>query len=147
MEEYIQLMADKARGRDQTFNWETATYGEVYCEDLDSFKDFETDFPTIVYNGCINIKSECFFQTHSALLVCNYGVICEDMLEGALFGAKTMIFEDSLILFNKLYPGKKIRRISAWISQENAHSHFPIRHIHVPSYAVSSWITIQRFGE
>nr|GFA33352.1 hypothetical protein [Tanacetum cinerariifolium] len=28
MEEYIQLMADKARGRDKTFNWETATYGE-----------------------------------------------------------------------------------------------------------------------
>ncbi|GJY39454.1 hypothetical protein Tco_0425818 [Tanacetum coccineum] len=50
MEEYIQLMADKARGRDQTFNWETATYGEVYCEDHDSFIDFETDFPAIVYN-------------------------------------------------------------------------------------------------
>ncbi|GJU67724.1 hypothetical protein Tco_1253983 [Tanacetum coccineum] len=26
MEEYIQLMTDKARGRDQMFNWETATY-------------------------------------------------------------------------------------------------------------------------
>ncbi|GJV06018.1 hypothetical protein Tco_1343674 [Tanacetum coccineum] len=26
MEKYIQLMADKARGRDQTFNWETTTY-------------------------------------------------------------------------------------------------------------------------
>ncbi|GKB59540.1 hypothetical protein Tco_0915726 [Tanacetum coccineum] len=50
MEEYIQLMADKARGRDQTFNWETATYGEVYCDDSDLFTDFETDFPAIVYN-------------------------------------------------------------------------------------------------
>ncbi|GJT07516.1 hypothetical protein Tco_0841978 [Tanacetum coccineum] len=62
MEEYIQLMADKARGRDQTFNWETATYSEVYCEDLDSFIDFETDFLPIVYNDAStsnqNISSE-----------------------------------------------------------------------------------------
>ncbi|GKC47991.1 hypothetical protein Tco_1065713 [Tanacetum coccineum] len=62
MEEYIQLMANKARGGDQTINWETATYGEVYCEDLDSFKDFETDFPTIVYNDAStsnqNVSSE-----------------------------------------------------------------------------------------
>ncbi|GJZ32643.1 hypothetical protein Tco_0578079 [Tanacetum coccineum] len=50
MEECIQLMGDKARGRDQTFNWETATYDKVYCKDLDSFTDFETDFPAIVYN-------------------------------------------------------------------------------------------------
>ncbi|GKF76985.1 hypothetical protein Tco_0229455, partial [Tanacetum coccineum] len=26
MEEYIQLMADKARGHGQAFNWEIATY-------------------------------------------------------------------------------------------------------------------------
>ncbi|GKA15010.1 hypothetical protein Tco_0694757, partial [Tanacetum coccineum] len=50
MKEYIQLMADKARGRDQTFNWETATYSKEYYEDLDSFTDFETDFPAIFYN-------------------------------------------------------------------------------------------------
>ncbi|GKB16293.1 hypothetical protein Tco_0850216 [Tanacetum coccineum] len=30
MEEYIQLEAEKARMRDQTFNWETVTYGKVY---------------------------------------------------------------------------------------------------------------------
>ncbi|GJY61150.1 retrovirus-related pol polyprotein from transposon TNT 1-94 [Tanacetum coccineum] len=52
MEEYIQLMADKARGHDQTFN----------CDDLDSFTDFETDFPAIVYNDAStsnqNISSE-----------------------------------------------------------------------------------------
>ncbi|GKA30957.1 zf-CCHC domain-containing protein [Tanacetum coccineum] len=62
MEEYIQLMADKARGRDQTFNWETTTYGEVYCEDLDCFTDFETNFPAIVYNDAStsnqNVSSE-----------------------------------------------------------------------------------------
>ncbi|GJU67923.1 hypothetical protein Tco_1254182 [Tanacetum coccineum] len=50
MEEYIQLMTDKARGRDQTYNWETVTYSKEYCDDLDSFTDFGTDFPAIVYN-------------------------------------------------------------------------------------------------
>ncbi|GJV23308.1 hypothetical protein Tco_1376003 [Tanacetum coccineum] len=55
-------MADKARGRDQTFNWETATYGEVYCDDSDLFTDFETDFPAIAYNDASksnqNVSSE-----------------------------------------------------------------------------------------
>nr|GEU98785.1 hypothetical protein [Tanacetum cinerariifolium] len=50
MEEYIQLMADKARGRDQTFNWEIVTYNMEYCDDLDSFTYFETNFPAIVYH-------------------------------------------------------------------------------------------------
>ncbi|GJV45021.1 receptor-like serine/threonine-protein kinase SD1-8 [Tanacetum coccineum] len=62
MEEYIQLMVDKARGRDQTFNWETATYDKVYCEYIDSFTDFETEFPAIVYNDVSasnqNVSSE-----------------------------------------------------------------------------------------
>nr|GEU98908.1 hypothetical protein [Tanacetum cinerariifolium] len=55
-------MADKARGRDQTFNWETATYVEEHFDDLDSFIDFETDFPAIMYNDAStsyqNISSE-----------------------------------------------------------------------------------------
>ncbi|GKC58086.1 hypothetical protein Tco_1085684 [Tanacetum coccineum] len=71
MEEYIQLMADKARGRDQTFNWETATYGKVYCEDLDSFTDFETDFPTIIYNDAStsnqNVSSEPTVSIYNAI--------------------------------------------------------------------------------
>nr|GFA42678.1 hypothetical protein [Tanacetum cinerariifolium] len=62
MEEYIQLIPDKARGRDQTFNCENATYSEEYCDDLDSFIDFETDFPAIVYNDAStsyqNVSSE-----------------------------------------------------------------------------------------
>ncbi|GJW01420.1 hypothetical protein Tco_1556671 [Tanacetum coccineum] len=62
IEEYIQLMADRARGRDQTFNWETATYGKVYCEDLDSFIDFETDFPAIVYNDASTSNQNVSFE-------------------------------------------------------------------------------------
>nr|GEW47264.1 ribonuclease H-like domain-containing protein [Tanacetum cinerariifolium] len=75
------------------------------------------------------------------------GVICEDMLKGAYFEAKTMIFEDCIFLTNTPYPQKEIRRIRANSSQGNAYKQFPIRRItHLP-YAVSSWITIQRFGE
>ncbi|GJX39712.1 hypothetical protein Tco_0253015 [Tanacetum coccineum] len=62
MEEYIQLMADKARGRDQTFNWETATYGKVYCDDSDLFTDFETDFPDIVYNDASTSNQNVSFE-------------------------------------------------------------------------------------
>ncbi|GKB83559.1 hypothetical protein Tco_0950454 [Tanacetum coccineum] len=62
MEEYIQLMADKARGRDKTFNWETDTYGKVYCDDLDSFTDFETDFPAIVYNDASTSNQNVFSE-------------------------------------------------------------------------------------
>ncbi|GKB03914.1 hypothetical protein Tco_0832057 [Tanacetum coccineum] len=108
IEEYIQLMADKARGIDQAFNWETATISfdesddedytvvfdknsfsykifstndlktdsendnekvnkplfpppepTVSCfDDLDFFKDFENEFPAIVYNDALTSKSD-----------------------------------------------------------------------------------------
>ncbi|GKB95550.1 hypothetical protein Tco_0981687 [Tanacetum coccineum] len=59
MEEYIQLEAEKAHRRGQTFNWETATYGKVrYFEDIDYFKDFETEFPAIVYKDALTSKHE-----------------------------------------------------------------------------------------
>ncbi|GJV00529.1 hypothetical protein Tco_1329799 [Tanacetum coccineum] len=71
MEKYIQLMADKARGRDKKFNWETDTYGKVYCDDLDSFTDFETDFPAIVYNDAStsnqNVSSEPTVSIYNAI--------------------------------------------------------------------------------
>ncbi|GJR90160.1 hypothetical protein Tco_0214171 [Tanacetum coccineum] len=35
MEEYIKLQAEKAQRRGRMFNWETATYGKSYCDDLD----------------------------------------------------------------------------------------------------------------
>nr|GEV11600.1 hypothetical protein [Tanacetum cinerariifolium] len=44
----------KAHQHGQTFNWETATYGKVmYYKDIDYFKDFEMDFPTIVYKDAL----------------------------------------------------------------------------------------------
>ncbi|GKB51184.1 hypothetical protein Tco_0901937, partial [Tanacetum coccineum] len=53
MEEYIELHAKKTQRHGQTFNWQTATYGKVYCDNLDYFTDFEADFPAIVYNDAL----------------------------------------------------------------------------------------------
>ncbi|GKA05299.1 zf-CCHC domain-containing protein [Tanacetum coccineum] len=55
----------------KTFNWETATYGEVYCEDLDSFTDFETYFLAIVYNDAStsnqNVSSKPTVSIYNAI--------------------------------------------------------------------------------
>ncbi|GJU30085.1 hypothetical protein Tco_1173674 [Tanacetum coccineum] len=59
MEEYIQLEAEKACRHCWEFNWETATYGKVrYFEDINYFKNFENEFPAIVYNDAITSKRE-----------------------------------------------------------------------------------------
>ncbi|GJU09651.1 hypothetical protein Tco_1132047 [Tanacetum coccineum] len=63
MEEYIQLEAEKARRRDQEFNWETDTYGKVrYFEDIDYFKDFENEFPAIVYKDAPTSEPEISYE-------------------------------------------------------------------------------------
>ncbi|GJU25431.1 hypothetical protein Tco_1164052, partial [Tanacetum coccineum] len=41
----------------QTFNWETAAYGKI-CDDIELFKDFEGDFPAIVYNDALTSEPE-----------------------------------------------------------------------------------------
>ncbi|GJY89471.1 hypothetical protein Tco_0504667 [Tanacetum coccineum] len=70
MEEYIQLMADKAHKCGQMFNWETAMYGKIY-DNIDLFIDFETDFPVIVYNDALasdpEVSSEPTVSPHNAI--------------------------------------------------------------------------------
>ncbi|GJR28449.1 hypothetical protein Tco_1104681 [Tanacetum coccineum] len=54
MEEYIKLEVEKARRRGQEFSWETASYGKVrYFVDINHFKDFENEFPAIVYKDTL----------------------------------------------------------------------------------------------
>ncbi|GJV09804.1 hypothetical protein Tco_1351345 [Tanacetum coccineum] len=52
MEEYIRLQEEKALSRGETFNWQTTTYGKrEYCDNEDdSFTNFKTDFPAIVFD-------------------------------------------------------------------------------------------------
>ncbi|GKB97298.1 hypothetical protein Tco_0983435 [Tanacetum coccineum] len=49
MEEYIRLEEEKAR----TFNWQTATFGKVenYEDEDDCFVNFETEFPSILFDN------------------------------------------------------------------------------------------------
>ncbi|GKA87230.1 hypothetical protein Tco_0808941 [Tanacetum coccineum] len=55
MEEYIQLMADKAQKHGRTFDWQNATFGEVKCceDEDDCFTNFEAMFPAIVFGNGI----------------------------------------------------------------------------------------------
>ncbi|GJY75384.1 hypothetical protein Tco_0480500, partial [Tanacetum coccineum] len=54
MEEYIELEAEKACRRGQMFLWETATYEKArYHENIRYFKDFETNFPAIVFDDAL----------------------------------------------------------------------------------------------
>ncbi|GJZ93223.1 hypothetical protein Tco_0665288 [Tanacetum coccineum] len=63
MEEYIQLEEEKARRHGQEFNWQTATYGKVrYFEDINYFKDFENEFPAIVYNDVLTSQAEFSYE-------------------------------------------------------------------------------------
>nr|GEU36066.1 hypothetical protein [Tanacetum cinerariifolium] len=70
MEEYIQLMVDKAHKRGHMFDWETAMYGKIY-DDIDTFKDFEADFPAIIYNDALasdqEVASEPTVSPHNAI--------------------------------------------------------------------------------
>nr|GEV24470.1 hypothetical protein [Tanacetum cinerariifolium] len=71
IDEYIKLQAEKAQRRRQTFNWETATYGKSYCEDLDFFIDFKADYPAIVYNDAltsnVNVPSKQPVSIYNAI--------------------------------------------------------------------------------
>ncbi|GKB13286.1 hypothetical protein Tco_0847209 [Tanacetum coccineum] len=51
MEEYIRLEEEKARRCGKVFNWETATYGRIWCnEDVYDLRSVETEFPAIVFD-------------------------------------------------------------------------------------------------
>ncbi|GJU17171.1 hypothetical protein Tco_1145137 [Tanacetum coccineum] len=62
MEKYIELHAEKAQRRGQTFNWETTTYGKIYCDDFDLFISFDADFPAIVYNDALIANQDISFE-------------------------------------------------------------------------------------
>ncbi|GJW73864.1 reverse transcriptase domain-containing protein [Tanacetum coccineum] len=84
MEEYIRPEEEKVQKRRKEFKWETAKYDSendndkvnmpsfpspeptVSClNDLDFFKDFENEFPAIIYNDALTSKSD--FSTEPTL--------------------------------------------------------------------------------
>nr|GEY29385.1 hypothetical protein [Tanacetum cinerariifolium] len=63
MAEYIQLEEEKARRRGQEFKWKTTTYRKVrYSKYIQYFKDFENQFPAIVYNDALTSKPKVSFD-------------------------------------------------------------------------------------
>ncbi|GKC94408.1 hypothetical protein Tco_1159850 [Tanacetum coccineum] len=51
MEEYIRLEEEKARRRGKVYNWETSTYGRIWCnEDVHDLRSVETEFPAIMFD-------------------------------------------------------------------------------------------------
>nr|GEV99728.1 hypothetical protein [Tanacetum cinerariifolium] len=61
MEEYIRLQEEKAQRHGRTFNWQTATYGkmEYYEDEDDSFTNFETEYPAIVFDDTSDATLSC----------------------------------------------------------------------------------------
>ncbi|GKB91642.1 hypothetical protein Tco_0963914, partial [Tanacetum coccineum] len=60
MEEYIRLEEEKSRRHSRTFNWKTATFRKIenYEDENDCFIDFETEFPSIVFDKLTAIPFE-----------------------------------------------------------------------------------------
>nr|GEU69006.1 hypothetical protein [Tanacetum cinerariifolium] len=54
MEEYIMLEEEKPRRHGKVYNWETITYGKIWCdEDVHDLISIETEFPDIVFNDTL----------------------------------------------------------------------------------------------
>nr|GEW09929.1 hypothetical protein [Tanacetum cinerariifolium] len=54
MEEYICLEEEKARRCGKVYNWETATYSNIwYDKDVHNLRSVETEFPGIVFNDTL----------------------------------------------------------------------------------------------
>ncbi|GJZ45423.1 hypothetical protein Tco_0593019, partial [Tanacetum coccineum] len=57
MEEYIRLEEEKAHRRGKVYNWETATYGKIWCdEDVHDLRSVETEFPAIIFNDALTFE-------------------------------------------------------------------------------------------
>nr|GEX70970.1 hypothetical protein [Tanacetum cinerariifolium] len=109
MKEYIQLEAKKARKRGQEFNWETATYGKVkYFEDIDYFKDFENEFPAIVYKDALTSKLEVSSERtisahHIKKVDFNFAISFDESdEEDYTFSYDKNLFSYKLVSFNDL---------------------------------------------
>ncbi|GJZ75894.1 hypothetical protein Tco_0640359 [Tanacetum coccineum] len=118
MEEYIRLEKEKAQKRGKVFNWETAKYDSendnekvnnplfpspeptISCiDDLDFSKDFENEFPTIVYNDALTSKSD--FSTEPTL--CPQHINEFDLKDETSLSEYDEM-EQNILYFNDLFP-------------------------------------------
>ncbi|GJY33137.1 hypothetical protein Tco_0417606 [Tanacetum coccineum] len=108
MEEYIRLQEEKAQKAGRTFNWQTATYGKPevsYSNDLDFFKDFENEFPTIVYNDALTSKSDFLTKpTVSPQHIDELNLKNETSLFECDEKEQNILYFNDLFHFNVIYP-------------------------------------------
>nr|GEY34794.1 hypothetical protein [Tanacetum cinerariifolium] len=91
MEEYIRLEEEKARRHGKVYNWETAKY--------DFFKDFENEFPAIIYNDALTSKSDHLTEpTLSPQHIDEFDLKNETSL------SKYDEVEQDVLYFNDLFP-------------------------------------------
>ncbi|GJS92779.1 hypothetical protein Tco_0799747 [Tanacetum coccineum] len=67
MQEYIRLEEEKSHRLGKVYNWETATYDRIWCnEDVHDRRSVETEFPAIVFDDaftsekCPRMNPRCF---------------------------------------------------------------------------------------
>ncbi|GJY14731.1 hypothetical protein Tco_0385153 [Tanacetum coccineum] len=126
MEEYIRLEEEKALKRGKVFNWKTAKYGKIWYDedihtsdlvlfddsddedytptvscfdDLDFFKDFENEFPAIVYNNAQTSKSDLLTEP-----ILNPQHIDEFNLKDETSLSECDEEEQNVLNFNDLFP-------------------------------------------
>ncbi|GKA46218.1 hypothetical protein Tco_0739101, partial [Tanacetum coccineum] len=120
IEEYIRLEEEKAHRCDKVYNWETATYGKI-CEidfrvlfddsddedytDLDYFKDFENEFPAIVYNNAQTSKLDFLPKpTVSPQHIDEFNLKDETSLSECDEEEQNVLNFNDLFPFNVIYP-------------------------------------------
>ncbi|GJT43911.1 hypothetical protein Tco_0952626 [Tanacetum coccineum] len=68
MDEYIRLEEEKAQKHRKVFNWETAKYDKICCdEDIHDLRSVETEFSAIAFNDEVSSKTLSYEPTVSSL--------------------------------------------------------------------------------
>ncbi|GKE16096.1 hypothetical protein Tco_1423673, partial [Tanacetum coccineum] len=124
MEEYIRLEEEKVRRRVKVYNWETAKYGKIWCnEDVHDLRSVETEFSTIVFNDALTseVAPSCEptneFPTivYNDVLTSKLDFLTEPVVNGFNLKDETslseydekeqnIIYFNDLFLFSVIYP-------------------------------------------
>nr|GFA64379.1 hypothetical protein [Tanacetum cinerariifolium] len=82
MEEYIRLEEEKTRRRGQVYNWETVTYGKIWCnDDVYDLRSIETEFLAIVLNDVLTYEVAFLCESTDAIRrILKFEIRCTDLL-------------------------------------------------------------------
>ncbi|GJS80807.1 hypothetical protein Tco_0747348 [Tanacetum coccineum] len=124
MEEYIRLEEEKVHRRVKVYNWETAKYGKIWCnEDVHDLRSVETEFSAIVFNDALTseVAPSCEptneFPTivYNDVLTSKLDFLTEPVVNGFNLKDETslseydekeqnIIYFNDLFLFSVIYP-------------------------------------------